>query len=84
VTAGPVTARAARLAAAEQKLARLNALHDQAMNRFLFEEANALRKQIDAAECARQSLLADLPLETERPPAPYAIAHPKPRWRRRR
>jgi len=70
-----ITARRARLAALETKLAQLRAQYDVLMNAFRFEAARALALRIESKERERQSLQATLPLPPEPAPAqPYAVA----------
>ena len=54
-------AQRARLAAVDDELARLQALHDLAMSAFKFDQANALQRRIEALEDERRALAAALP-----------------------
>jgi hypothetical protein len=62
--------RRQRLAAIERELARLQAEHELAMARFLFDEANEMQRRIAPLEQERRRLAATMP---DPAPAPTGI-----------
>ena len=68
-----LAAARARLAELDREQEGLQAEHDLAMSRFLFDEANALQRRIAPLDEERRAILARLPepaLPPEPPPAP--------------
>jgi len=76
----------ARLAAVEQKLARLGSRHDLAMSAFKFDEARELQQRIAMLERERVELAGTMPAAAPPPaaaPMPVMIRPRRPARRRR-
>jgi hypothetical protein len=85
VDANNIPEKRARLAAAEERLARLRAQYDLAMSAFKFDEARELFTCIEAATRERDALVADLPSLPQAPaPVPVRVMPRRLLLRRRR
>jgi hypothetical protein len=81
MNAGDTTRNRTRLAELDRAIAHLRAQYDVLMNAFKFDEARALAPTIEAAECERAAVAAELPqVATSEEPRPFTVA----RRRRRR
>jgi hypothetical protein len=77
-----IAAQRGRLAALDDRLARLRARYDVLMNAFKFDAARVVAAEIETAESERKLLAEALPpVPVSAPPTPYTVAHSRRRRR---